>query len=519
MLLERWTVGRRLYAGFGVVLAVLVVVTLVAMVKVNTIDTALLANSEENVLIQRYAINFRGSAHDRSIAVRDVVLARSEQDRQREVEHIKQLADFYVQSAKPLEALLAKSGIDPKLLDLYKDIRAIEQKTVATTQAIVAQVATDEAGASAALWQQAKPQYVQWLAAINQLIDYEESKIQHENQLAMHQAHSFVAVMLVALLLALLLSAAVAWWVARSITRQLGAEPSDLAYVAGKVAAGDLQSVALSEQASAGSVMASLTTMQLSLAKVVEQVRQAAQTIGMSTAEIATGNSGLLQRTEEQAGNLQQTTSSMAAINDIVQANAASAQQASTIASTASQAAERGGAVVEQVVNTMQDITQSSHKIADIIGLIDGIAFQTNILALNAAVEAARAGEQGRGFAVVAAEVRNLAQRSAQAAREIKGLIDTSVTKVEQGSHLVGAAGSAMADIVSQVRRVADLMAQINTATVEQNQGIANVSEAVRHLDQSTQQNAAMVEQSAAAAEGLQRQAQQLAHAVGVFKL
>lgn len=519
MFLSRMTVAARLYAGFALILALLVVVTGVAVVKVSRIDQALRDNNNIHVQVQRYAINFRGSAHDRSIAVRDVVLSPTPAERDKEIATIAALADFYAQSAVPLEKLVNRVGAPPELAPLYAGIRSAEAQAVASTRAIIAQVQAGDAQAAQTLWQQAKPQYVQWLAAINKLIDFKEARIQEANHSAMQEADSFLSVMFTALALALVLSAAVAWGVARSIVRQLGAEPVALAEVASHVAEGDLQPVAGAAQAEPGSVLASLAAMQASLARVVGQVRVASNAVTQGSEEIAGGNIGLLQRTEEQASNLQHAASSMEQMTASVKNNADSARQATQVAASASEAAHRGGAVVEQVVSTMQEITASSHKMSDIIGVIDSIAFQTNILALNAAVEAARAGEQGRGFAVVAGEVRALAQRSADAAKEIKGLIDGSVAKVEQGARLVGDAGATMTDIVQQAQRVAGLIAEISTATAEQTDGIAQVGEAVAHLDRSTQQNAALVEQSAAAAQALKQQAAQLAQAVSVFRL
>ena len=519
MLFSRMTVAARLYAGFGLILALLIVVTGVAVVKVSRIDQALRDNNNIHVQVQRYAINFRGSAHDRSIAVRDVVLSPTPAERDKEIATIAALADFYAQSATPLEKLVNRVGAPPELAPLYAGIRSAEAQAVASTQAIIAQVQAGDAQAAQTLWQQAKPQYVQWLAAINKLIDFKEARIQEANHSAMQEADSFLSVMFTALALALVLSAAVAWTVARSIVRQLGAEPVALAEVASQVAQGDLQPVPGTAQAEPGSVLASLGAMQASLASVVGQVRQASNAVTVGSEEIAGGNVGLLQRTEEQAANLQNAASSMEQMTASVKHNADSARQATQVATLASEAAHKGGAVVSQVVSTMGEITASSHKMADIIGVIDSIAFQTNILALNAAVEAARAGEQGRGFAVVAGEVRALAGRSADAAREIKGLIDGSVAKVEQGARLVEDAGATMTDIVEQAQRVASLIAEISTATAEQTDGIAQVGEAVAHLDRSTQQNAALVEQSAAAAQALKQQAAQLAQAVSVFRL
>jgi methyl-accepting chemotaxis protein len=517
---NRMTVGKRLYLGFGALLAVLVVVTLVAITKVQAINSALKVNSEEHAAIQRYAINFRGSAHDRAIAARDVVLSSSASDRQREVATIEQLARFYAASAGPLEALLKTSADAAELRVLYGAIQDIEKQAVNTTQAIVAKVeAGDTQGAQLQLWSEAKPQYVAWLGAINKLIDFEESRIQAQNTIAMGEAGSFLTVMLVALVVALLCGLGLAWAIPRSIVRQLGAEPIELGQVAQRVAAGDLSAVAGAERAPQGSVLASLGAMQASLAHVVGQVRQASDSIATGSAEIAVGNADLSHRTEQQASSLQQTSASMAQMSTVVQGNADTARQATQLATSASSAAQKGGEVVSQVVLTMDDIAQSSRKISDIIGVIDGIAFQTNILALNAAVEAARAGEQGRGFAVVAGEVRNLAKRSADAAKEIKGLIGTSVEKVEAGTRLVSDAGTTMEDIVSQVRRVSDLISEISASTLEQTTGIGHVSSAVTQLDQTTQQNAALVEESAAASASLQQQAARLTSVVGTFRL
>uniref|UniRef100_UPI000AA0019A MCP four helix bundle domain-containing protein n=1 Tax=Hydrogenophaga flava TaxID=65657 RepID=UPI000AA0019A len=355
------TVGRRLHLGFGLILAILVAVTVVGITKVQAISAALQSNNREHAALQRYAINFRGSAHDRAIAVRDVVLSGNPSERAREVAAIADLARFYADSAGPLEQLMQTSSDADELRSLYAAIRDIDARAVATTRTIVEKVeAGDREGAQALLWNEAKPQYVAWLAAINKLIDFEESRLQARNKVAMEEAEGFLTVMLAALAVALVCGAWLAWAIPRSIVRQLGAEPADLGAVAQRVAAGDLNPVNGAAQAPSGSVLASLGAMQASLAHVVGQVRDASDSIATGTAEIASGNADLSLRTEQQASHLQQTATSMTQMNERVQGNAETARQATQLAVTASESASRGGDVVGQVVQTMEDISQSS---------------------------------------------------------------------------------------------------------------------------------------------------------------
>ena len=317
-------------------------------------------------------------------------------------------------------------------------------------------------------------------------------------------------------LVAVALGALLAFTVTRSIVRpvQQGKQAAE------NIADGDLtHPIVAAGNDETGQLLQALATMQSRLASIVGNVRHSAEGVATASAEIASGNNDLSARTEQQASALEETAASMEELGSTVRQNADNARQANQLAMSASTVAKQGGDVVAEVVDTMKGINDSSKKIADIISVIDGIAFQTNILALNAAVEAARAGEQGRGFAVVAGEVRSLAQRSAEAAKEIKGLIGTSVERVERGTALVDKAGATMTEVVSAIRRVTDIMGEISAASSEQSSGVSQVGEAITQMDQATQQNAALVEQSAAAADSLKTQAGQLVDAVAVFRL
>ncbi|MFM0239171.1 methyl-accepting chemotaxis protein [Paraburkholderia phytofirmans] len=325
--------------------------------------------------------------------------------------------------------------------------------------------------------------------------------------------------MLVLVALSVLIGAGIGVWLARSLTRQLGGEPATAASLARSVAAGDLSVSIDLRRGDTHSLMASLKAMRDALSRVVAEVRENAEGVATASAQIAQGNLDLSSRTEEQAASLEETASSIEELTATVRHNTDNAKQAATLATTASGIAQQGGEVVGRVVDTMRDISGSSAKMSEIIGVIEGIAFQTNILALNAAVEAARAGEQGRGFAVVAGEVRALAQRSASAAKEIKDLIADSVSRVEMGSTLVEQAGGTIHEIVASVKRVTDIVGEISSASQEQSTGIEQVNQAVNQMDQVTQQNAALVEEASAAAQSMAQQAQGLRAAVAFFKV
>ena len=355
-----------------------------------------------------------------------------------------------------------------------------------------------------------------YLLSVQKVADYQESLFDMAN-VTIDEVNAEARTLLIALgLAAIAIGAALAWALSRSITRPL----NSAVRVAQTVAAGDLSSqIDVSSKDEVGQLMEALKAMNASLLQTVTQVRIGTETIATASKQIAAGNLDLSSRTEQQASSLEETASSMEELTSTVKQNADNARQANALAEAASGVAARGGVVIGQVVGTMDEINASAKQIADIISVIDGIAFQTNILALNAAVEAARAGEQGRGFAVVATEVRSLAQRSAAAAKDIKTLIDNSVMRVEAGSRLVNEAGTTMQDIVDSVSRVTDIMSEISAATQEQTAGIDQINQAISQMDQVTQQNAALVEEAAAASEAMQDQAARLARVVSVFKV
>lgn len=344
-----------------------------------------------------------------------------------------------------------------------------------------------------------------------------EAKKEYEQSSAHYT--SLRSTVIVAIALGALMAALFGFFLVRNIYRQLGGEPEYAAQIVHSIAAGDLTVKVATGKDDTQSLLFAMQTMQQNLAQTVGEIRQSTDTIATASSQIAAGNLDLSSRTEQQASSLEETASSMEELTSTVKQNADNARQANQLALSASEVAFKGGAVVAQVVDTMDSINASARKIVDIISVIDGIAFQTNILALNAAVEAARAGEQGRGFAVVATEVRNLAQRSAAAAKEIKQLIGDSVDKVDTGSRLVEQAGATMQEVVDSVKRVTDIMGEITVASQEQHAGIEQVNQAIGEMDQVTQQNAALVEEAAAAAASLQDQAGNLAQVVSVFKL
>jgi methyl-accepting chemotaxis protein len=521
MTFSGFTIGKRLAIGFGSVLVLMAVLAGLAIHRVGQIDDILTRINDVNSVKQRYAINFRGSVHDRSIAVRDVVLAASPAASTPHVELIKKLDANYQKSAGPLDALFADhQDILPEEKQALAAIKDVERRTQPLIAKVIELRQADQlAEAAALLDKQAAPAFVEWLASVNRLIDLEEQLNNEAAKQARALSGSFLAWMLALLAIAIGAGALAAWTISRGLLRQLGGQPDYAVAIAAAIAGGDLSTPIATRAGDEASLLYAMKAMRDSLVTIVSQVRAGTLTIANASTEITAGNHDLSARSERQAGTLEETASSMEELTGTVRQNADNARQANALAESASNVAQRGGEVVAQVVQTMASINQSSKQIAEIIGVIDGIAFQTNILALNAAVEAARAGEQGRGFAVVAGEVRNLAQRSAAAAKEIKDLIGHSVATVDNGAKLVDQAGSTMEEIVTSVKRVTDIMAEISLASQEQSAGIEQVNQAIGQMDETTQQNATLVEQAGTAASALQDEAENLAHVVSIFKL
>ena len=414
---------------------------------------------------------------------------------------------------KSLEAM-AQSEADKA--QMAKIASARKRMIELRVQAMKLKDAGEAEQASQLVQQSYKPSVVAYLQTLRDFVELQKQQSEASQAYMATASQATVQMASVAVVVLLVCIVVGAYVLIADIQRALAQART----LADSIAAGDLsqqQNVVRGDEF--GELLRALYAMSASLARIVQQVRHSTDSIAVASSEIASGNQDLSQRTEQTSSNLQQTATAMEQFTSTLQQTAGSASQASSLAVGASQVARRGGEVVAQVVHTMQDIHHSSQKIADIIGVIDGIAFQTNILALNAAVEAARAGEQGRGFAVVAGEVRSLAGRSADAAKEIKRLIGASVERVDSGARLVESAGSTMDEVVQSVQRVADMIGEITAASQEQSAGVAQVNQSVGQLDQMTQQNAALVEQSAAAAQSLRAQAEQLAQAVAVFKL
>jgi len=516
-------VATRLAIGYGLLTILLLVVTVLGLNRMAYIKTQADEITKINNVEARLASIMDLTVTERALALRNLSLLDRENTKevQMEVDRIAEQSKKYAEAAQKLDAMFSTiPGTTAKEKDLLKRIG--EQAALAAPfYPRAVQLALDDKRDEAykLVRFEFRPVQKQWWALMRELAAFEQT--QNDEQLLDADAayKSARTLMITFGVLAVVTAVLAAWLVTRSLLRQLGGEPTEAVRIAGRIAAGDLAVEIDTRPADGASLMAAMRTMRDSLAGIVSQVRTGTDTIATASGQIAAGNFDLSSRTEQQASSLEETASSMEEMTSAVKQNADNARQANTLALSATQIAEKGGDVVSQVVHTMGAINQSAQKIVEIIGVIDGIAFQTNILALNAAVEAARAGEQGRGFAVVATEVRNLAQRSAAAAKEIKTLISDSVEKVDSGNKLVEEAGATMHEVVDSIRRVTDIMSEIVAASVEQASGIEQVNHAMTQMDTVTQQNASLVEEAAAAAQAMEEQADLLAKVVSVFVL
>ena len=511
-----WRVRTRLTVGFGVVCVLLVASVLMGLMAMSRMGADLKAVVADHFPRIVAATNLSTQIDVIAIALRNMMLNADAADRERQTQVIAQSRQEVVRLFDTLDKTLTEPK-DRALLQNVKEQRALY---LAGQEELLGFIRSDQTDQSREyLASKLRPVLASYKASIGALVESEKNAIVTDGTDARDTALNARNTLIGLGVAALLLAVALGWLITRSLVRELGGEPRTAADVARAVAGGDFTQPIAVKDGDTTSLMAQLAAMKDGLAQVVSQVRRGSESVAMASSEIAQGNQDLSARTESQASALEETAASMEQLGATVRQNADSAGQANALARSASDVAVRGGEVVGQVVQTMKGINESSQRIADIIGVIDGIAFQTNILALNAAVEAARAGEQGRGFAVVASEVRSLAGRSAEAAKEIKQLISASVERVEQGSAMADQAGETMTEVVQSIRRVTDLMGEINAASSEQASGVAQVGEAVTQMDQATQQNAALVEEMAAAAGSLSSQAQELVQAVAVFKL
>ena len=515
------SVKAKLSAAFGLLATVVLIVSGISLKQLND------ANDRFSDFVSgidaraQMAESVRAAVDDRAIAVRNLVLVTTAADVEVEKNAVSDAEEKVETRLAKFNAMVANApDMRDKARRLAAEISRIETLYRPVALEIDRLALNNQRDAAIAdIDTKCRPLLSALIKASNDYVNFTHERaaemVQQSADQFTRQRSLLIGISLAAVAIAVVAGAIIT----RSLLRALGAEPAALSEVTQRVAAGDLSTVPGAKDAPVGSVLASMGEMQTSLVRLIGQVRTAADSIATGSSQIASGNVDLSSRTEQQAASLQETASSMEELTSTVKQNAENAQQASSLSSNASDVALRGNEVVSQVVSTMDEISTSSSKIADITGIIEGIAFQTNILALNAAVEAARAGEQGRGFAVVASEVRSLAQRSSSAAKEIKDLINTSVQKIQAGSSLANEAGKTMSEVTQAVARVTDIMGEIAAASTEQSRGIEQVNQAITQMDEVTQQNAALVEEAAAASKSLEDQGRQLNHAIAFFRL
>ena len=506
-------IGTKLALGFGGIALLIVGLAALSLVCINTISGLVKTQNQLRIEQLEPLYAAREALGQTGIAARNAYVFTNDKDAGRELDILDQQKALYLDAIVAMSPVFkgnadfdkAKAG----LLAMAKELERPRKYREAGKMEEFGHFLVDECA----------PLRRQIVADIDVVLKDVQQMVDRRSRIAESELEWSINLIMGIAALTLLASLAVGIVLTRHLLRQLGGEPANVVSVARSVARGDLTVDVLIKDGDRSSAMAAMRDMRDSLTAIVTKVHAGAANIATTSTGIASGNRDLSSRTEQQASSLEETASSMEELTSTVRQNAENAQQGNALAVAASQVAVRGGEVMEQVVGTMTSINQSARKIADIIGVIDGIAFQTNILALNAAVEAARAGEQGKGFAVVAAEVRSLAQKSAGAAKEIKSLINDSVARIDEGSKLVSEAGTTMTEIVGSVQRVTTIMSDIVSASREQSAGIEQVNCAIVQIDQATQQNATLVEQAAAAAQALQEQARQLSAEVGIFQL
>lgn len=516
-----FTLKKQLTFAFGAMALLALASSLVALQALSQSDQRFKGFVNEHSKLVTTAMAVRSAVNQRAIAARNLVLVSTQADKDHEYEAVLEAHQHVGKSLKELQSLVKvdehATALDIGYLD---DISSVESLYGPVALAIV-QLAVDgdRDAAIEMMNNECRPLLARLLGVVAEYVKYSDA----EATKAVADVHNTYVmkrnVLLFGCLLTVLSAIMLGTFLIRSLFSALGAEPAVLRDVVSRVAAGDLSTVSGADSAKLGSVLSSLGQMQQQLIGLIGQVHSSADNIASASNRIADDNKNLSSRTAQQAGSLKETATSMTHLGATVKQNANDSLQANELAQGAATVAKKGGEVVGQVVETMGDINDASQKIADIIGVINAISFQTNLLALNAAVEAARAGEQGRGFAVVANEVGALAKRSSDAAKEIQELVAHNVERVKQGSALVDEAGSTITETVESIQQVANIMEEINAASAVQSNGVMGVSDAVNQMDETTQQNASMVEESAAAAESLKDQAQQLVKAVGVFKL
>lgn len=511
--LKNLSIGNKLTVGIVISTALLTLMIWIGVSRMGEIKSHLDSATEDRLPKIALAKNIKNNILVRAVVIRNIVLTNDDAEKKKGADLLKETQAAYANLEKKLGETIHTPESKVEFAHLQAAVAALKEPTEKIIDLGLSYKADEAINVLQSVLSPLENKAAEFAEALA------VTQVKH-GAIAQQQANaayrSALALLIVIGIAAIGLLAVFGWLLTRSITRPLNKAVD----IARAVAAGDLSlQFAAGGKSETGQLLMSLKDMQVSLTKVVSNVRNNAESVAAASAQIAQGNNDLSGRTEGQAGALEETAAAMEQLSSTVQQNAENARQATQLAQSASTIAVKGGNVVSDVVTTMQDINDSSRKITEIISVIDSIAFQTNILALNAAVEAARAGEGGRGFAVVASEVRSLAQRSAQAAKEIKTLISASVERVRQGTQQVDQAGVTMQEIVVSIKRLTGIMSDISAASTEQATGVSQVSEAVMQMDQTTQENATLVEESSAAAESLQIQAQQLVQAVALFKL